>query len=129
MKRFFGVELALVVALSGVMLVGCGDREPAGRPADDAPAADPIDEQPADEAAAVNEAQAEIEEALAGLSEDERQAVLAQAICPVSSHPLGSMGEPIKVEVDGKDVYICCAGCENPLKEDPEKYMDNLSTL
>ena len=36
---------------------------------------------------------------------------------------LGSMGNPQKVNVDGKSIYICCAGCAKKLLADPEKYL------
>ncbi len=34
-----------------------------------------------------------------------------QQICPVSGEKLGAMGEPIKVDVGGQHVYVCCKGC------------------
>jgi hypothetical protein len=64
--------------------------------------------------------------ALASLSEADRAAVLAQKICPVSDEALGSMGAPIKVTVDGRDVFICCESCRDPLVADPTKYLAKL---
>ncbi len=49
-------------------------------------------------------------------------AIARQKVCPVSGKPLGSMGSPIAVEVDGQDVYVCCAGCVDAVKEDPAQY-------
>jgi hypothetical protein len=69
----------------------------------------------------------EVRAALAGLSPEDRQSVQRQRICPVSGEPLGSMGEPIKLEVEGREVWICCAGCENALREDPERYFAKLN--
>ena len=66
---------------------------------------------------------AEIEEALAQLSTTDRALAEKQKICPVSEDPLGAMGKPIKLTVQGQDVFICCKGCEEPLREDPEKYL------
>ncbi len=34
-----------------------------------------------------------------------------QAICPVSGEALGSMGDPIKVQVGEETVFLCCKGC------------------
>ena len=51
---------------------------------------------------------------------------LEQKICPLSGEPLGSMGVPIKVESKGHTLFICCAGCEGPVKKDPEKYLAKL---
>jgi len=34
-----------------------------------------------------------------------------QEICPVSGEKLGSMGEPIKVQVGEESIFLCCKGC------------------
>lgn len=34
-----------------------------------------------------------------------------QEICPVSGQKLGSMGEPVKVQVGKEAVFLCCKGC------------------
>ena len=39
-----------------------------------------------------------------------------QGFCPVTGEPLGSMGPPVAVAVDGKTVYVCCEGCVEPLR-------------
>ena len=44
----------------------------------------------------------------------------------MSRQPLGSMGPPQKVSVNGQDVWICCGGCESTLKSDPDKYLSKL---
>lgn len=49
-------------------------------------------------------------------------AIARQKICPVSGKPLGSMGDPIAVDVGGQKLYVCCAGCVNPVKANPAKY-------
>jgi hypothetical protein len=36
------------------------------------------------------------------------------------------MGTPIKVSVEGRDVFICCDGCTDSLKGDPAKYLAKL---
>jgi len=68
----------------------------------------------------------EVTEAMAGLSEADRAAALAQKVCPVSDEPLGSMGAPIKVTVDGRDVFLCCEGCKESFESDPGKYLAKL---
>ncbi|HMP78586.1 MAG TPA: hypothetical protein PKD54_03985 [Pirellulaceae bacterium] len=42
---------------------------------------------------------------------------------------LGSMGTPIKVDVKGQPVYLCCEGCRNRLLADPERYLQRLREL
>ena len=66
---------------------------------------------------------AEIEAAMAKLSPEDRALAERQKTCPVSGDPLGSMGTPIKVTVEGRDVFVCCKGCIKQVKEHPEKYL------
>ena len=57
---------------------------------------------------------------LAKLPMNERMAVEKQKYCAVANTSfLGSMGAPIKLEVDGKSVYLCCGGCTKKAKADP----------
>ncbi len=70
---------------------------------------------------------AEIAEQLAKLSPEDRAAAEKQKTCPVTGEPLGSMGVPPKVTVDGHELFICCDGCEKTLKKEPEKYLEKLS--
>lgn len=69
---------------------------------------------------------AEIAAALAKLPEEERAAAERQRICPVTRLPLGSMGKPPRLEVEGRSVFICCEGCENRLRADPMKFLAEL---
>ncbi len=57
------------------------------------------------------------------LSADDLAAVKAQKICPVSEEELDSMGTPIKVDVKGGPIWVCCKGCIKKVKADPEKYL------
>ena len=43
--------------------------------------------------------------------------------CPVTGAKLGSMGEPIDVEVKGRIVKVCCPGCVETVKADPGRYL------
>ncbi len=83
-----------------------------GRPADTNEPALPTDDD-ADE----------VRKALAKLSPVDRAAALRQKTCPVTGLPLGSMGPPPRVVVNGKTVFICCEGCAATLEEAPEKYL------
>lgn len=52
--------------------------------------------------------------ALSKLSEADRAAAEAQRWCAVMDDSrLGSMGTPVKVVINGKAVFLCCAGCKN----------------
>lgn len=59
-------------------------------------------------------------ETLAKLPMGERMAIEAQKYCAVANTSfLGSMGKPIKLEIEGKPVYLCCEGCSKKAKADP----------
>jgi YHS domain-containing protein len=60
------------------------------------------------------------------LPADEQQAAIAQASCPVSGEPLGSMGKPFKVSAEGRSFYLCCKGCEKEVKADPKGVLAKL---
>ncbi len=49
-------------------------------------------------------------------------AIARQKICPVSGKQLGSMGDPVAVNVNGQTVYACCDGCVDTIKANPAKY-------
>lgn len=43
----------------------------------------------------------------------------AQLFCPIQEGSrLGSMGMPVKLILEGKPVFVCCKGCEDPAHED-----------
>lgn len=46
----------------------------------------------------------------------------AQTVCPVSGEALGSMGEPIVVAHEGKEVKLCCKSCLKDFNADPATY-------
>jgi len=47
--------------------------------------------------------------------------------CLVSGQPLGSMGEPVDMLVDGRLVRLCCAGCIGALEADPDAAIEKLN--
>ncbi|HJT35090.1 MAG TPA: heavy metal-binding domain-containing protein [Pirellulales bacterium] len=62
---------------------------------------------------------AAIREALAELSPADRRSVGLQKTCPITGLALGSMGVPLKIEVGGRTVWICCEGCRKKAREMP----------
>lgn len=42
--------------------------------------------------------------------------------CPVSGEKLGSMGDPIILTDEGREVRLCCKGCVRSFERDPEKH-------
>ncbi len=69
---------------------------------------------------------AEVEKALAELPDEDRALAVKQQICPVGDMPLGSMGKPLKVDVAGRSVFICCEGCREQLLDEPDKFFAKL---
>ena len=67
-----------------------------------------------------------ISKAMAELPAEDRAAAEKQKVCPVSGEPLGAMGKPYKTTVKGQTVFLCCDGCEDELKKNPEKYLAKL---
>ena len=55
-------------------------------------------------------------------------AIEAQHICPVMNKDLGSMGPPMKVNLNGKAVYVCCLGCVQKLQDSPKEYLQELAS-
>ena len=56
------------------------------------------------------------------LDRADQSAALTQRTCLVTGDLLGSDGKPIKVQVDGRDVFACCEGCIRELKAAPARY-------
>jgi hypothetical protein len=46
--------------------------------------------------------------------------------CVVSGEDLGSMGNPVVIVHDGREVKFCCKSCVKQFKKDPEKYLKKL---
>jgi len=64
---------------------------------------------------------AEVTEALASLSDEDRALAQSQKFCAVMTDSLlGSMGTPIKIDVKGQPVFLCCKGCKTRAMNDPE---------
>jgi Cu(I)/Ag(I) efflux system membrane fusion protein len=57
----------------------------------------------------------------AGLTADQ------QKTCPVTNLKLGSMGDPIPVDVGGRKVWTCCSACPPKLKAQPARYLARLA--
>jgi len=65
--------------------------------------------------------------AIAPLSEEEREIVRQQKLCPVGQQPLGSMGTPLRVDVNDQIIFICCEGCRSPLVNEPDQYLPKMA--
>lgn len=79
---------------------------------------------PKDEAippAAEAEEESAIDAALAKLPQEVRRIAEAQRFCPVlNENRLGSMGEPVKLIIADRPVFLCCEGCRKAALKDPK---------
>jgi len=73
---------------------------------------------------------AEVTEALASLSEEDHALAESQKFCAVQTDSLlGSMGTPIKIDVKGQPVFLCCKGCKTKAMNDPEATLAAVKAL
>lgn len=69
----------------------------------------------------------DVVKALSELSEEDRTKALAQKVCLVTGERLGSMDTPPKITVEGQEVFLCCGGCEDELRNNSAKYLSKLN--
>lgn len=112
-----GLEEGEMVATSGNFLID-SQMQLAGNPS----LIDPTKGNPT----TVDAPSPEITAALAELPAEDRLLVERQKVCPVTLYPLGSMGKPPKVEINGQTVFLCCEGCRESLLAEPAKYLAKL---
>ncbi len=43
--------------------------------------------------------------------------------CMITDEELGGMGEPVDIVVNNRLVRLCCGGCEDAIRAEPEKYI------
>lgn len=55
------------------------------------------------------------------LTPDDRKRAVAQRLCPVQEKPLGLMGKPVELVLDGKPVFLCCASCEDDARAESKE--------
>ena len=83
-----------------------------------------------EKATAKKDPDAKIKAAMAKLSEADRKLAEAQRYCPAEpENRLGSMGTPVKLEVGGKPVFLCCAGCRDHALADPKATLAEVEKL
>lgn len=121
------IFLMLIAAASLLFLATWGCKRSASPPATQGGIATDNQSKPKKEGETVNNsANAEVTANLAKLSKEDRALAEKQKVCPVSGEELGSMGAPIKVDVKGQQVFICCEGCKEDLLAKPDEYLAKL---
>ncbi len=76
------------------------------------------------------EPDANLAAALAKLSPQDRTAAELQRFCPVlTQNKLGSMGTPVKVNVKGESIFLCCAGCRDKALANANETLEKVKDL
>lgn len=47
-------------------------------------------------------------------------------VCLVSDEKLGDMGEPHVIKYKGREIKLCCDGCEKDFRKEPQKFLTKL---
>ena len=103
---------------------------PAGKKGEDAPKLEPPSKtDTAKPTGATAKLAADELAAIKELPQADQDAAIAQAVCPVSTHNLGSMGKPLKVSAEGRSFYICCDSCEDKVKTDGKEVVAKLDKM
>jgi len=80
--------------------------------------------------AALNDLAPELRAELVMLNKSDRSRALAQKFCPISEGSLlGSMGQPVKLMIEGQPVFLCCEGCESDAKEKSAETLAKVKSL
>jgi hypothetical protein len=67
---------------------------------------------------------------LAALAPSDRVLAESQRFCPVlPSSRLGSMGTPVKLDVGGEPVFVCCSGCKKKALSNPAETLTTVKQL
>jgi hypothetical protein len=113
MKKLASLAVLCVIVLG--LLGGCG--QPA-KPVANAPGSKPASKEE------------KIAAALAKLAPEDKKLAEAQKFCALENEsPLGGMGEPYKLTIEGQTVFLCCKGCENGALENPEETLAKVEKL
>ena len=68
--------------------------------------------------------------AMAELSPEDRKEAEAQKFCAVmNTSLLGSMGAPLKLDVKGQPVFVCCGGCKSKALKNPDETLATVAKL
>ena len=64
----------------------------------------------------------DVDSVRAKLSPEDKALVESQEWCPITTDDrLGTMGAPIKIELKGQPVFLCCNNCKKKAEADPDK--------
>jgi membrane fusion protein, copper/silver efflux system len=70
--------------------------------------------------------EAEIKAALDKLSPEDRRLAEIQEVCPITGFRLGSMDVPVKIELKGRTIFLCCGSCPSKAKANEQGTLDKI---
>jgi len=77
-----------------------------------------------------DEGKSDVTLAMAELSPEDRKEAEAQKFCAVmNTSRLGSMGAPLKLDVKGQPVFVCCGGCKSKALKNPDQTLTRVAKL
>ncbi len=77
-----------------------------------------------------DDGESDVKIAMGMLSPDDRREAEAQKFCAVmNTSLLGSMGAPLKLDVQGQPVFVCCAGCKSKALKNPDETLATVAKL
>lgn len=119
------------MAAFGVFAVGCQSQsQPATPETVSTPAQDETDGHQHDGDAEEDHGEADVAAAMATLSDEDREEAEAQKFCVVmKTSLLGSMGAPLKLDINGQPVFVCCAGCKFKAMKNPEQTLATVAKM
>ncbi len=128
MGRIFLHTGGLLTFCAAVQLAGCTSKT-TNAPSQTKPKSAAVQSEaaPADKPVQQAEEDPSVAKALAQLSAEDRAIAVKQVVCPVSGETLGKMGSPVKMEVQGQTVFLCCSGCKDKLLANPDEYLAKLN--
>ena len=119
---FHSWKMAIGLLSVVVLTVGCQTQTPPATTASSSQTGH--DDHPAEAA------DPKVSATLATLSSADRQLAEAQKFCAVMNHQqLGSMGAPLKLEIKGEPVFLCCAGCKAKALKNPDETLAKVAAL
>lgn len=67
---------------------------------------------------------------IAALAPEDSVAAISQRFCPVlTQNRLGSMGTPVKLNIEGEDVFLCCEGCRDKALSNSAETLEKVHSL
>jgi YHS domain-containing protein len=117
MVRKFAL-LFILPALLAAVLIGCGGTSAVKESSKDSAAKDAGNQQTEADTSGLKE-----------LDQADRKLAEQQKFCPKTGELLGSMGKPYKMTLNGRVFFLCCDGCEEAVKKDPETYLKKVDAL